>query len=108
MRRAALFSLVLLASCQDYLFAPVCPETIEESQITGTPADPTPADILFVVDNSGSMADDQRRLAASFDAFINQLSSVPNANYRIAVVTTDLSTPGGEKSGEVTYTYLPS
>jgi hypothetical protein len=108
MRRLALVGPLLALGCQDYLFAPVCPQTVAESQITGTPADPTPADILFVVDNSGSMADDQRRLAASFDAFINQLSSVPNADYRIAVVTTDLSTPGGEKSGEVQYTYQPS
>jgi hypothetical protein len=99
-------ALLLLAGCQDYLFEPVCPQTIEESQITGTPADPTPADILFIVDNSGSMADDQRRIAASFDAFIDQLSAVQNASYRIGVVTTDLDSAQGERAGEVTYQWL--
>jgi hypothetical protein len=101
--RAAPIALALLIGCQDYLFAPVCPETVEESQITATPVAQRPADILFVVDNSGSMADDQRRVAASFDAFINQLSAVPDADYRIAVVTTDLDSAQGERAGEVTY-----
>src|SRR5687767_12360496 len=96
-----LWFLAAITGCQDYLFAPLCPESIEESTITAVPIAARPADILFIVDNSGSMADDQRRIAASFDVFINELSQVAIADYQIAVVTTDLSTDGGEKKGEV-------
>ena len=49
---------------------------------------PTPTDILFVVDNSGSMADEQENLAQNFDQFIQQIAGA--GDYRIAVVTTDL------------------
>lgn len=48
-------------------------------------------DLLFVIDDSGSMADNQRSLAASFDGFIrgvrSRLSSVQS--YHIGVVTSE-------------------
>jgi hypothetical protein len=90
-----------ITACQDYGFAPVCPHSIEESELSTTPIRPSPADILFVVDNSGSMADEQARLAANFGAFIDEISQ-SNADYRIAVVSTDLSSSLGERAGEVT------
>jgi len=34
-------------------------------------------DILFVVDDSGSMEDEQQNLAANFDAFIERLAASP-------------------------------
>jgi hypothetical protein len=47
-------------------------------------------DILFVVDNSGSMGGEQGTLAKSFGTFIDVLESQQvGANYRIAVTTTD-------------------
>lgn len=55
----------------------------------------TPADILFVVDNSCSMFDEQASLAANFSSFIkyaNQLK-VP---YQIGVTTTDDSPLGAQ------------
>ena len=55
--------------CQDYRFEQLCPETITEQEVTRAAAEPTPADILFVVDNSGSMADEQENLAANFEFF---------------------------------------
>jgi len=58
------------------------------------PAAPTGrADILFVVDNSSSMCDDQERLATSFDTFFTWLHS-SNVNYQLAVTTTDVSELG--------------
>lgn len=46
-------------------------------------------DILFVIDNSGSMGGEQGTLAASFGSFIDVLESQQvGANYRIAVTTT--------------------
>lgn len=77
-------------SCQDYRFEQKCPEVIKEQEITRAAAKPRPADILFVVDNSGSMADEQENLAANFNAFIDSIAG-PENDYRIAVVTTDQS-----------------
>jgi hypothetical protein len=46
-------------------------------------------DILFVVDNSGSMGGEQATLAESFGAFVNVLEAQQvGANYRIGVTTT--------------------
>jgi hypothetical protein len=44
-------------------------------------------DVLFVVDDSGSMADDQDQLAANFPEFFST-SQVDDADYHIAVTTT--------------------
>ena len=49
-------------------------------------------DILFVIDNSGSMAEEQALLAKNFQAFIGELDKV-DANYRIGIVTTDNGNP---------------
>lgn len=47
-------------------------------------------DILFVVDNSGSMGGEQGALARSFGTFVDVLEAQQvGANYRIAITTTD-------------------
>ncbi len=46
-------------------------------------------DILLVVDNSGSMIDEQIKLAANFDNFIEQFLEA-EVDYQIGVVTTDM------------------
>ncbi len=52
-------------------------------------------DILFVIDNSGSMAEEQALLSANFAAFINVLEAPDvRANYRIGITTTDVTTAG--------------
>jgi hypothetical protein len=51
-------------------------------------------DILFVVDNSGSMVGEQTNLAESFETFIAKLELEPVADYRIAVVTTGMESVG--------------
>lgn len=50
------------------------------------------ADILFVVDNSGSMSDKQQRLSDSFSTFINWLIG-HTVSFHIAVTTTDMDDP---------------
>ena len=45
-------------------------------------------DILFVVDNSSSMAKEHRNLSRQFNSFLNDLK---NVDYHIAVITTDIS-----------------
>lgn len=47
-------------------------------------------DILFVIDNSGSMGDEQGLLARNFPAFVDVLEAQPfGASYRIGITTTD-------------------
>ena len=50
-------------------------------------------DILFVIDNSGSMAEEQARLARNFPTFIASLDDM-GADYRIGITTTDVKHPG--------------
>ena len=50
-------------------------------------------DIIFIIDNSGSMGDDQAKLAAAVTQFINKLIAAKHINFSITVGTTDR--PGG-------------
>ncbi|NVB42006.1 VWA domain-containing protein [Pseudenhygromyxa sp. WMMC2535] len=51
-------------------------------------------DVLLVIDNSGSMGEEQANLAANFAAMIDVLEDkTVRANYRIAVTTTDNDNP---------------
>ncbi len=50
-------------------------------------------DILFVLDNSGSMSEEQARLARNFPAFVDRLDGM-GADYRIGITTTDVAHPG--------------
>ena len=50
-------------------------------------------DVLFVVDNSGSMAEEQANLGANFGAFLTYAEST-GVDYQIAVTTTDVDVLG--------------
>lgn len=67
-----------------------------------TPATPfRDLDLLFVIDNSTSMADKQARLVDNFPVFIAALESLPAGmpNLHLAVVTTDMGTTASESPG---------
>src|SRR5215467_13901890 len=53
-------------------------------------------DLLFLIDDSPSMADKQANLATNFDKFINVLDSIPGGlpNVHIGVTTSDMGTQG--------------
>lgn len=57
-------------------------------------------DILWVIDNSGSMAPKQATLAAGFSDFISVFNT-KNFDYRMAVVTTDTGVQLGQFQGTV-------
>lgn len=59
-------------------------------------------DVLLVIDNSGSMGEEQANLAANFGPFIEKLEAV-GADYRIGITTTDLGGKGcsGGSGGEL-------
>ncbi|MEZ4403356.1 MAG: VWA domain-containing protein [Kofleriaceae bacterium] len=53
-------------------------------------------DLLFVIDNSGSMSEEQTSLRANFPAFINVLNTIEGGlpNIRIGVISTNVGTGG--------------
>ncbi len=56
------------------------------------------SDVLFVVDNSGSMGEEQQALAANFKQF-TQVADIWATNYHIGVVTTDMD--AADQSGKL-------
>ena len=97
-RTALVLSLALLAGC-----------IADTRELCGGPlyvvTEPAtmarPADVLFIVNNSRSMGEEQAELARSFSRFIDEIAG--SGEYRIAVVTTDQSIDPGDR-GEMTGT----
>ena len=56
-------------------------------------------DILFVIDNSGSMSSHQRNLARNVMSFTNQITQNLLLDYHIGVVTSDIEQSAGELIG---------
>ena len=85
---------VLLSGCLDHPLKPVDYNKAEEEDEAFAIAVNKDVDILFVIDNSGSMAEEQALLSANFAAFIDVLEAPDvKANYRIGVTTTDAGNP---------------
>ncbi len=63
-----------------------------------TQAEINQVDVLLVVDNSGSMAEEQDELADHFDLFIEWLSEA-RTDYHVGVTTTDLENDRGRLRG---------
>ena len=57
-----------------------------------------PVDILFVVDNSTSMEEEQRKMSERFTTFISDLQDV---EYQIGITTTDLSSTNFNQDGAI-------
>ncbi|MCE9577336.1 MAG: hypothetical protein K8W52_29575 [Deltaproteobacteria bacterium] len=93
---SALITAVLatLTGCPDRELAKLDPsaDKAETKEIPVTLNDNV--DILFVVDNSGSMKEEQTSLAANFPRFIQKLATLPNGlpSVHIGVVSTDVGT----------------
>jgi hypothetical protein len=69
------------------------PDTTDTTDTTaGPPAPATGVDVLFVMDNSSSMAPSQQRIVDAIGAFIDPLT-VAGLDLRIAVTTTDVGNP---------------
>ena len=91
--------------CMDREPGPVCPVPTELNQSEVLIGGFEGVDMLVVVDNSGSMAEEQSNLAANFPAFIQQLEEyrTPNGtplDYRVGV--TSVSRSGLVLSGSMT------
>jgi hypothetical protein len=100
-RVRALLPLVLLvaAGCQDYNFNPVGHCIVQPGSKRVTLSTISTADVLFVVDDSGSMGGEQQLLASSFSTFIQNLNATNAArraanlepiDFHLAVTTTSI------------------
>jgi hypothetical protein len=103
-RRASILAVCVAAlsassGCQDYNFNPVGHCLIQPGTKRVTLSDVSTADILFVVDDSGSMAGEQASLANNFGTFLGVLNTanedrVANGldaiDFHIAVTTTSV------------------
>jgi len=100
MRRSALLALcAALAGCQEYRFNPVGRCLVQPGQKRVQLEGFTTADILFLVDDSGSMDPMQQNLANNFGAFISRLAAtqqdrvlrgLPALDFHIAVSTSSV------------------
>lgn len=87
---ALLVSSVVLVACNEHPLVPVTDSIVAEVNETSDPLSTNAVDILWLVDSSGSMEEEQAELGARFDEFIATLSDL-NADFHMAVVTTDTS-----------------
>jgi len=100
MRQTSLFACVglaaLLAGCPDRTVSKVIPDQgrVEYKDIPVTVN--RNIDILFVIDDSGSMADKQNNLATNFPNFISVLNTIEGGlpDVHIGVVSSDMGTKG--------------
>lgn len=96
-----LFAATLLAACPDREVSELKPDQgkVEYKDIPVTVN--RDLDLLFVIDNSGSMKEEQDSLKANFPKFIEVLNSIQGGlpNVHIAVVNSDMGTVGGPTIG---------
>ena len=96
-RRLVLFSCFLaflIPACQDYNYEELRGSIVKEKRKKYYINVSAAADILFIIDNSGSMAGEQRQLAESFQEFASVLEQKFGEEYHIGVITTGMDSRG--------------
>jgi hypothetical protein len=88
-----IFPVLLLVACQEY---DVVPDTYADVFEQVDPE--TRADVVVVVDDSPSMAEEQDRLTATFDTFLDVLADT-EARFHLGITTTDAVASAGEFRG---------
>lgn len=95
---AGLAGLATTVSCAEHPVTPLSEAFdrwhVEESQPLGT----NRVDVLWVVDNSSSMLDEQAQLGREFASFVEALSTL-GADVHLAAVSTDISEGGAFRRG---------
>jgi hypothetical protein len=98
-RRLVPLALAALLGCQDYNFTPASYCLIQPGTTRVTLSDISTADVLFVVDDSGSMGGEQQSLADNFGRFVQALTDTNVArvgadllpiDFHIAITTTSV------------------
>jgi hypothetical protein len=87
-------ALPTLLACLDHPLKPVEYEAVQEGKEGIALTINKDVDIIFMIDDSGSMAEEQFNLATNFDKFISVLERPGvEANYRIGITTSDNGNP---------------
>lgn len=84
----------LLAGCTSHELTAVDPRGEGVFSQTFTSTTPRELDLLFVIDSSGSMAEEQSGLMQAFPRFVEALEDLEPLSWRIGIVTTDLGASG--------------
>lgn len=97
-------TLLPLAGCNDHPIKSVCYGHFSETTTEVSLESRRKVDILFVIDNSGSMGEEQAALAENFGVLVEQLEQLEvDADYRIGLTTTQSANPhcliGGDEVG---------
>jgi hypothetical protein len=89
-----LIASLAVASCNSHPLTPIHVDSFVEKRDEYRQPDRPPAtvDILFMIDNSGSMDEEQANLAANFGAFIDLIVAT-RADFRIAIISSDMVDP---------------
>src|SRR5476651_1176713 len=92
MSRRSVIPLAILAALPACSSCDTVPaDALVNCQVTEVLPDKVSTDILFVVDDSGSMAEEQANLATNLGAFIDTLAASPVQNdFRIGVTTSSV------------------
>jgi len=92
MSRRSVIPLAILAALPACSSCDTVPaDALVNCQVTEVLPDKVSTDILFVVDDSGSMSEEQANLAANLDAFIDTLAASPVENdFRIGVTNSSV------------------
>lgn len=92
--------ILTLAACQEYPFVFRVNQKIQGRSYDVQVGVSEQTDILFVIDNSGSMLEEQEELKANMQAFIELLSQSGN-DYQVGLISTDIARkPPGDDSCE--------
>jgi hypothetical protein len=95
-RNAVLLTLLVLAGCDRTRLNKVLPPNVRVDAYSQQAA--SHIDVLWVVDNSGSMAPRQENLAKNFQAFMDVFQK-SGIDFRIAITTTDIFKDKGALMG---------
>ena len=76
--------------------------TVKDVKDVFKQTDKPTVDVLWCVDNSGSMSDDQTALSSNFPQFINYAVSL-NIDYQMGVVTAEINEAGKGDTGDMIY-----
>ena len=85
----ALLGGVSALSCQTYPFEIRATQRVQAHKVTQLVATRKATDILFIIDDSGSMLDARTELSNNINTFINTLAS-SNFDFHVGMVTTDV------------------
>ena len=101
-RRLILFLSVfvfLTPACQDYNYEELRGSVNKNVWWSKSIPASVAADILFVMDNSGSMAGEQRQIAESFRLFTAIVEEEFGSDYHIAIISTGMESQGCPRCG---------